>query len=357
MQVFHMIGAWRWWITEIGPLLPRQDPRPVIARMFQAEIHIAQDQVALHRQSSPAFALEPQTCAAAGEGLESIAPSLRCGEKVVLSVDDDVCFCHELTVPAQARGNFAQLLANELARITPFEPDEIVAGWYEEPSQDAPGSVDLRQIVIRRSIVSRAIAEVRRAGATVEALVVRNRKTAAYPFALAVDGRPFGEAATRRWAKLAATGVALFFFGMGALAASLLLRQGVNFAELEHKIAGLQTAAAEVRGRLAKDESRRAEAAALQRRRQDDVSLLILWEELSRLMPDTAWLQSLSKSGAQITMEGMAKEAEPLIAAVESSPLFTQARFVAPVVKAGTDSAVRFAVTFEVRPEKAAHSP
>ncbi len=68
--------------------------------------------------------------------------------------------------------------------------------------------------------------------------------------------------------------------------------------------------------------------------------------EVTEVLPETAWLYSLSYSDLQINLEGEARSATALIEALENSPLFQEVHFDSPVKKYGSKD--RFKIVAKV---------
>ena len=71
----------------------------------------------------------------------------------------------------------------------------------------------------------------------------------------------------------------------------------------------------------------------LQGQRQDIVHELEAWKELTRLVPATAWLQSLQIKDNQVTASGQAQSASGILQAINESPYFQQPEFVTAITK------------------------
>ena len=65
-------------------------------------------------------------------------------------------------------------------------------------------------------------------------------------------------------------------------------------------------------------------------------------EEVSRLLPDTAWLEALRVDGDTLEISGLAVSASALLPLFERSSVFHDARFAAPVRLASERDRERF---------------
>src|SRR5438034_10483005 len=92
-----------------------------------------------------------------------------------------------------------------------------------------------------------------------------------------------------------------------------------------------QGEAKKVRDQIDAIESSSQRIASLRKAKLDAPSPLAVWAELTRLLPDTAWLASLAISQSSVTIDGTAQSAENLIALLDGSPMFEDVAFTGPV--------------------------
>lgn len=65
--------------------------------------------------------------------------------------------------------------------------------------------------------------------------------------------------------------------------------------------------------------------------KRGNVALLSILDQLTRLLPDEAWLDSVEVRGASVYVTGYAPAAATLVAQIETSPMFADAQFRSPV--------------------------
>ncbi len=71
----------------------------------------------------------------------------------------------------------------------------------------------------------------------------------------------------------------------------------------------------------------------LQKIRSEEISKIEILEELTQVLPQTAWIWNLKYNGKEIEISGFADSASDLIPILERSQLFEKVEFVAPVTK------------------------
>ena len=77
-------------------------------------------------------------------------------------------------------------------------------------------------------------------------------------------------------------------------------------------------------------------------KKQSEYYAVQLIDEISRILPDHTWIVRLDLSETELQLQGQSKASSSLIAIIESSPLFENARFRSPVVQVSGTDADRF---------------
>jgi len=142
--------------------------------------------------------------------------------------------------------------------------------------------------------------------------------------------------------------VIFFLLSLLAFPASKLAGQIRNLTKIEKSISEIKDDAQELT-RL-REESRQIldNLESMAEMKHSYPSAINILREMTEVIPETAWLNSLEFSGDRITMQGEADSATSVIEAVENSPLFQEVKFSSPVTKSGNRE--RFTLTAEVVP-------
>jgi general secretion pathway protein L len=80
---------------------------------------------------------------------------------------------------------------------------------------------------------------------------------------------------------------------------------------------------------------------------QERIPALQFLKELTQILPDTAWLRGLSVADNRVEIQGYADYSTQLIAKLEASPLFANAKFISTITK-GRDGKEVFKIGFEI---------
>jgi len=80
----------------------------------------------------------------------------------------------------------------------------------------------------------------------------------------------------------------------------------------------------------------------LERRKQDTPSTVVVFEALSKILPDQTYLTELQLEGNKLRLTGITRDAPSLIGLIEQSGRFTRASFFAPTTRSAANTGDRF---------------
>jgi general secretion pathway protein L len=254
--------------------------------------------------------------------------------RVGLSVDASLFFLREFTLPEAALPALPKILDQEILRRTPFQPSDI---WHaaSRTDRDAPSSgvLAMQHCIVRKDLVLAALNDI---GLQLDDLDF-----------LASDGAPlipFREMprtdppwALRAIKLLAAAGLAAALLGL------------VSFEWIQSSVANsLETSISDVRAGGQESNLGSGPDARLLAMKAD-VSIIELWEELSKVLPDHSFLTELRIIDGKVTISGFSSDAAGLVRLIDRSPLFMGAKLVAAITPDRKEQKDRFTVLFKVR--------
>jgi general secretion pathway protein L len=82
---------------------------------------------------------------------------------------------------------------------------------------------------------------------------------------------------------------------------------------------------------------------------QDRKMVVSVIENLTRLLPDSAWLTDLRIDGDTVDISGFSKSAASLIPILETSSVFSEAAFTSAVTRDPSEAKERFSMKLRVR--------
>ena len=254
-----------------------------------------------------------------------------------------------LEFPAAAEPKLGQVLAFELDRQTPFTAEQVYFDHAVIGRDSARQRITVELVVAARETVDRLVELCRAWGATIDCVAPRSAHEMPPRINLL---RTAGDGKNRRPA------VRFGFVFAIASAALFAVWIGLKLARLDE---GVQVAAAQVAKarseallveRIARDAATLDLQAGFLGRKQSVPKLRVL-QEVTRLLPDDTWLYQVQIIDREVRIAGYAPNAATLVGVLEASPVFTNARFRAPVTKAGTAGLDRFELSVDIRPDVA----
>jgi len=356
MNFFSIRDGWNWWLIQLASILLPRDPRKEVARLASTELYVARNSIQVFRGSQLTKPLQASQCVCTEETIDHAVQSLRKRENIIISLDEAQCFCRKVNLPANVGTRIQNILDLDVSRVTPFARADVVNAWYFTGETDS-SAISIEHVIIRKRTVEDAIASIRRVGAKPVAIVVRRTGEAALPFVAEIDGGNYGYKRFTAWVKTATASLGALILGAALLAGSGLHRQSLTLAAIDDQIAIAEKIAVKVREHVQKIETASQEVRALQQFHRQQNSLMDVWEELSRILPDSAWLQSLSFTQESVTAEGLAVSAEDLIPLLEASPLFEKVNFASPVYQDPDEKRAHFSISFQLTKPTSGDSP
>ncbi|WP_275787000.1 PilN domain-containing protein [Pararhizobium gei] len=145
------------------------------------------------------------------------------------------------------------------------------------------------------------------------------------------------------WQAMAVLTVLLWTFGLVHIEQKSSQASSVLSAEIEEATKNAHSARQEYDRYSARIEKLRA----LDARQTESASVIAFWSELTRVVPDTAFLTDFSLQDGVAEITGFGQQPAALISAIETSPAFRQARFTSPVVRIPGFQAEHFALSFQ----------
>ncbi len=269
--------------------------------------------------------------------------------EIGLRLSYQTCFVRKMELPAAATADFPQLLAIDLERATPFKLKDVYSAYTIDTQVGRSGKASIRQLVIKRSVVDGLISILETAGRKVSRLDCWDedgKVSLPVNFLETVSLKPQTSHGSRLVPKLlAATAVSL-----AALAAYLVIdRNESALAEIQAQTARLKTKVQATRDAAAKSQTMMSEIESFRRLRTSIPSKVAALEELTRLIPDTAWVTDLKIDGSNVDIAGLATSAVTLVPILERSAFFVDATSTAPLTFDQREDKERFSIRVKIR--------
>ncbi len=273
---------------------------------------------------------------------------------VWLVVPADAVLRREVTMPLAAEEALRDAVGFELDRLTPLTADHACYDFRVKGRDSAGQRLTLELAVSARAAIASRLEELREMGATVLGVGVEgDLGLVPTPFNLLAPEDRDRPAVSRSMLLARALAVLAALLALVALTYPLLQKHKAVIA-LQPRLDKAK-AGAEVADRLAKEiEKMASEHNFLVAKKQGQYPAVTLLEDLSRLLPDTTWIQQLDvKAGPKVRelqLAGETGSSSQLVEVLEKSGSLANASFKSPLTKGVTPGTERFLVSAEVKP-------
>lgn len=251
------------------------------------------------------------------------------------------------TLPVQVEDNLNQVLAFEIDRLTPFAASDVYFDARVLGRVARGSKLDVELAVVRRDAAADWLERLREGRSP----AARLAWSGAWPGAnlLPRDERPKPR---RLDSLLTPLLVALAVALLAAVMVTPLWQRHRAQALLDDELKRVRSAAVEVEDvREALERARLGSVEVLNRKR-DHPLMIDLLRELTDILPDGTWVQTLNFSDGEVDIRGESNQATDLIGMLEGGPGISAVRFRSPVMQVAGTGQERFHISFQYgRPE------
>jgi general secretion pathway protein L len=252
-----------------------------------------------------------------------------------------------LELPAAARNDLDHLLRFEMDRLTPFRADEVLFAHRIESVDPQGRRLRVELQLAPKAVVEAAQDDARRLGLMPVRVELGDADRADQALDLLPDERARRSGMSRLNRALALLAVLLAAAAVGIP----LYERRSTAADLEAEVAAAREAAEaslELRERLERL-SAATDFLAAEKVRVPLASLILA--EVTRVVPDQAYLSQLDWRDGTLQLEGLAEAATALVGLLDGSPMFGTPQFRSPVTPDRRTELERFHVAIELTRE------
>lgn len=284
---------------------------------------------------------------------EALTPELAArikGSRAELVLQPKHFLFRPLELPRRAGEFLDGIVRSQIDRLTPWNMQDAVFG-YTHPIEIANDRIALTVAATARAVVAPYLEAI--AGLGVQSVCVLapgdDMDPASPPIKVAEQStRGGGDLPRLQHALLAALLIAVAITAVVAGTATIYAQNlQSEHDDVSRRIA--EQRAAMHAGREAPTGAAVAQH-ALEQRKQEAPSIVIVIEALSRVLPDYAYLTELRVEGDKLQIVGVTRDAPSLIPLLEQSSHFTHATFFAPTTRSQNDPGERFHIEAKIRP-------
>lgn len=330
---------WSWWSAELLGLLP-QEMQDALAQRNQRLFISLDDHVIVVRQGSAVDSPEKQRLdrdAPAGIG-RSLSADAR---DLVLLLPADRVLRTTVVLPLVAEENLQEVLTFEMDKHTPFSADKVYYDFIVTHRSADRQELTVDLIYSSRAVVDELLETILRQDLNPSVVTSHDDSGVdllpvnLLPIAMRRNGRKNSFYLN---VALAVACVALLIIVTGLP----LLQKYQLVRELEPQ-AQEAAAVAQEGSQLRNDVAMLADGTQfLEQKKRSNLMVAQLIDEVSRILPDHTWISRLDVAGGELQLQGQSSSSAALIAIVESSSLFHNARFRSPVIQIPGTNEERF---------------
>jgi general secretion pathway protein L len=252
-----------------------------------------------------------------------------------------------LELPRRATEFLDGIVRAQIDRLTPWSAENAAFGW-SAPAEIANERVSVTVAATARSLVMPLVSAI--AGLGADSIVVSTVAPEAQngPAIRVFDQRVRGALEVKRVRRGLATGV----LAAGVLAAAAIIAAVFVGNEIDARHADVTSRIAAQRAKLRAggDAVRDSALTALERRRHETPSSVIVLEVLSQILPDHTYVTELRIQGDKMQVVGVTRDAPSLIRLIEQSRHFTRATFFAPTTRSPSEPGEHFHIEARIEP-------
>jgi general secretion pathway protein L len=280
----------------------------------------------------------------AGAHPDSIIAMLN-GSRAELQLRPAHVLFRPLELPQRATEFLAGVVRAQIDRLTPWTANDAAFGW-SAPTEAGADRVVVTVAATARAVVQPVVDALIAAGA--EAVAVTAAPPDAAPITV-LEHRAAGsfDGVRVRRALVAVLIVVGLLAGVSLSVAGLA---GMKFANEQEDLTR-RINARRLAIRAGSDGGAAATPLrALERRKYQSPSSVIVLDALSQILPDHTYVTELRIEGDKLRLIGITRDAPSLIRLIEQSPNFTRATFFAPTTKGPSDPGERFHIEAQIEP-------
>ena len=343
----------RWWKRELGFLVPEKIKQLVNDKQGFIIITPEGSQFVL------SYANDGQT-----ESLATLDRSARdqtfqylCGKderlasaSIILRLSGQDAIQKELSLPAAAKENLYQVVAYELDRYTPFKAEQVYFAVKLLDGANEPGQIRVMLILTTREVLDGLYEDIKAMGFTP---LLADYEGSANDLEQLYDSyNLLPERLRQKTAKVPRLiHTALIILTCLLLASVIAMPVWFEYQTvkaLQLKTDSLEKDAKKVKA-LQKDiDAVIDETRQLIKEKSATPDVIDILNSLSSLIKDDTWLSYAQYSDGHLQIQGESPAASTLIAVLEASELFVNARFASPVTQDSISKLERFQITVDV---------
>lgn len=270
------------------------------------------------------------------------------GAGAVLEVPAPKVLRRSVRLPIATEENLRQVLEFQMEQYTPFSAAQLYFSHAVLTRDFDKGLLEVELVAVQRTVVDGAIHKLQDAGYTPLAVQATDGDGGVLPYNLLpvlAGGRP----SMWRNGPLPWLLALVLILAIAALALPLFIQReaAIQLIPLVDRSKKAAESVDSVRREL---DAKIAQHNYLLEKRMATPTTIQALEELTRVLPDDTWVQTLDWKGKEIVIQGETASSVKLVGLFEQSSMFKDASFRSPLTKGQTPGVERFSLALQLRP-------
>ncbi len=294
--------------------------------------------VSLHSKGSNPFNLS------SGETSPRVLLRSTRNKKIVLFINSGSALVRRIAALNFPHAHVKRMAMLDAQSSTPLSPNTVYLLYRSPESQNDGTSYAL----VKRHFLDQAVQQIKQHKLNISAIVV---KTEGGTFVARQDVmKELGLIST--WKEMAGKAVTYLMIAFCLLGLGTAAHAYLRLSEAETKV---DVASELARGSLTTLRKRQVERKkridimeSTRRQKLERAPIVVVWEELTRVVPDSAWVTNVSIDNENVSFSGFAHSASGLIAGLEASRLFKDPVFAGSVTRDAGGNQERFNIKMKL---------
>jgi general secretion pathway protein L len=259
--------------------------------------------------------------------------------RVALRLGPREGLCRMLDLPLAARDDLGELLRLEMDRLSPFAADQVHFAYRLLASDPENRRIRVELQLAPKSVIDQALAVAARFEVVPDSLELAAAGTDPEARLSLLPQQPTGNA---RISLLHRASMGAFALVVAATLGVTLHQERSAAEDLERRAASAKGPAEESLALIARLDEIRSQVHLLTERKSKRSLAVEVLDELSRVVPDEAYVVQLTVRAKEVQLQGFAQDAARLIRLLDQSTLFRAPHFLSPITQDPVQRAERF---------------
>jgi general secretion pathway protein L len=336
-----------WWLGELRELLPwrlagHAERAPAILEVSADRATLVlTKRGAMQASELPLRGVDP---AEARSRVQSSLRARRLGDAVIIRLDPSLLLRSSVTLPLAAERSLRPILQNQLERLVPLPATEVCFEYRVVSRSPAARTLTVELLTATRASIDDAVALAKSVGLVPRLAIAPGAAGSDAAMVLWRASRQQESPRQRRLKRgLELTAALLLIVAYGTYVYRLDERRD----EVETEVAQAAKQAAAARAQMQQQTATQSALALLERHRKEPSPLALL-NELTGLIPSSAWISQLTLQKRNIEIIGYSPRVSDFVPRINNSDSFWNLKFRSPIALSPDGKGERFDISFDV---------